>query len=76
MVSVGEKCRSCKYFSDWTFTCDYCVIRKKSRTLTDGKKIDPKLCDKYEEGRRETDPNEFVRSEFAARKAERRRKNG
>lgn len=52
MVRVGEKCKECKYYGNQTFSCDYMLIAKKRRTITDGKKIDPKYCDKFEKGKR------------------------
>lgn len=55
MIRVGEKCKKCKYYGAQTESCDYVLIEKKRRTVTDGKKIDPKYCDKFIEGKREHD---------------------
>ena len=70
MVEVGEKCKECKYYSEWTLTCDYCFLTKRSRTITDGKKIDTKYCDKFVLGTRTIDKGNYVKAEFRMMKAE------
>lgn len=64
MIEVGEKCQDCKYWGFWTQTCDYMLYKKRSRQITDGKIIDPKFCDKFDNGKRENkakERNEYLR---------------
>lgn len=50
MVEVGEICKTCKYWSHRTKTCDYTLITGASRTITNNVRNDPRFCDKYIKG--------------------------
>ena len=55
MVEVGENCKKCKYYGSQTNSCDYILITRRSMMFTDGKRIDPKYCDKFVNEKREYD---------------------
>lgn len=52
-IRVGALCHKCKYWSGRTRTCDYCNIMRQSRLYTNGKRLDPKFCNKFVMGKRE-----------------------
>ena len=74
MVKIGKACRECRFYGFQTQSCDYALIMKRSRTITNGVQINSEYCDKYEKGQREIDPNDWIKTEFQLRKANRERK--
>ena len=58
VIEIGEKCRNCIYYGYQTQTCDYMLIKKKSRWIC--MDADPfKFCDKFVCGKREYDGHEW-----------------
>lgn len=64
VVKVGEVCGSCKFWSRRSKSCDYRLRMGSSRCITNNIRIDPTLCDKYEEGESNYDKREWKDKSF------------